>query len=136
MSYLLDTNVISESTRPNPDRRVVEFLAQGDLFISAVTIYAIYEGILDRDYGRKKVQLNRWFEKLRSEWRDSILPVDEPVAVKWAEIVQRLKQNSRIIDTEDIIVAATAAAHGLVVATRNIQHFEHTGVEVHNPFSD
>src|SRR5947207_4748042 len=98
MSYLVDTNVISESTRPNPDRDVVEFLQRDDLFISMVTIYELYEGILDRDYGRKKVQLVTWFDKLRAQWRDYLLPVDESVALKGAEIVQRLKNNNRTMD--------------------------------------
>jgi predicted nucleic acid-binding protein len=133
---LLDTNVISESTRPKPDEGVVEFLQrEEDLFLSAVTIYELYEGILDRDFGRKKVQLRAWFEKLRTDWRDSILAIDEPVAIKWAEIVQRLKNKNHTMDTEDILVAATASAHGLTIATRNVKHFEHAGVEVFNPFS-
>jgi toxin FitB len=136
MRYLLDTNVISESTRPKPDDSVVEFLQRGDdLFLSAVTIYELYEGILDRDFGRKKVQLRAWFEKLRTEWRDSIIAIDESVAIKWAEIVQRLKNKNQKMDTEDILVAATASAHGLIIATRNVKHFEHAGVDVFNPFS-
>ena len=135
MSYLLDTNVISESTRPQPDEGVVQFLQQDDLFISAVTVYELYEGILDRDYGRKKVQLRAWFDKLRSDWHESILTIDESVAIKWAEIVQRLKNKNHTMDVEDVLVAATASAHGLVVATRNVKHFEHAGVEIYNPFS-
>ncbi len=135
MSFLLDTNVISESTRPKPDAGVVEFLQRDDLFISVVTIYELYEGILDRDYGRKKVQLRNWFEKLRTEWRDSIVIVDEPVSMKWAEIVQRLKNKNHTMDVEDVLVAATASAHRLTVATRNVKHFQHAGVDIYNPFS-
>jgi toxin FitB len=135
MSYLLDTNVISESVRSQPDHAVADFLERDDLFISVVSVYEIYEGILNRDYGRKKVELFAWFETLRTEWRESILVVDETAAIKWAEIVQRLKNRNRIIDAEDILIAATAAAHGLKVATRNVKHFEHCGVEVFNPFS-
>lgn len=135
MSYLLDTNVISESTRPKPDQSVIDFLQREDLFLSAVTFYELYEGILDRDFGRKKVQLHAWFEKLRREWRDSILTIDESVAIRWAKIVQRLKNKNQTMDTEDILVAATASAHGLTIATRNVKHFEHAGVELCNPFS-
>ena len=129
---LLDTVVVSElrKTRPNP--RVISWmrgLRETDVFLSAVTIGEIERGIRkvrDSDFA---VALTRWLEDLLRFYGDRILPVTPDIARRWGRLSADIGH-----DGADLLVAATAAAHGLTVATRNVRHFAPTGVRVFDPF--
>ena len=129
---LLDTVVVSElrKTRPNP--RVISWmrgLRETDVFLSAVTIGEIERGIRkvrDSDFA---VALTRWLEDLLRFYGERILPVTPDIARRWGRLSADIGH-----DGADLLVAATAAAHGLTVATRNVRHFAPTGVNVFDPF--
>ena len=134
--FLLDTNVVSALRRPDRHPRVAEWLAvqQPDaLFLSVVTIGEIRRGItqqerLDVPFAR---DLTVWLTELLTMFGDRVLVFDAPVAQHWGRLTAELGH-----DSPDLIIAATALQHSLTVVTGNVKHFEPTGVETFDPFSD
>jgi toxin FitB len=129
---LLDTVVVSElrKTRPNP--RVIEWmrgLREADVFLSVVTIGEVERGIRKVSDSEFALALTRWLEDLLRFYGDRILPVTPEIARRWGRLSADLGH-----DGADLLIAATAAAHRLTVATRNVRHFAPTGVTVFDPF--
>jgi toxin FitB len=135
VSYLIDTNVISELRKgPRADRRVADWfagLAEDDLYLSVLTIGEIRKGIerirlRDR---RAAASLERWLREVLEAHRDRILPVDGAVAEEWGRL--NVPDPLPVVDG---LLAATATVHGLVLATRNVRDLRRTGVRLLNPF--
>ncbi len=128
--YLLDTNVLSEATKPRPLPAVTDWLGRqsdSDLFISTLTIAEIRRGILEKDSGRKRRELEAWFagpEGPQLLFQGRVHPFDEEAAVQWARIMAEGTSTGRPRSAMDMIIAATAAAHQCVVATLNERHFQ------------
>jgi toxin FitB len=136
VSYLIDTNVISELRKgARADRRVVDWfagLAEDDLYLSVLTIGEIRKGIerirlRDR---RVAASLERWLHEVIDAHRDRILPIDETVAEEWGRL--GVPDPLPVVDG---LLAATAAVHGLVLATPNVKDLRRTGVALLNPFA-
>ena len=141
MDYLLDTCVLSECARRNPDRRLKAWLANasgtGDFYVSAVTIGELAEGIesLPETDPRKR-RLAEWFEdEILATYRDRILDFDHDAALAWGRIKGETNKIGLVRPDLDAQIAATALVHGLTVATRNVEDMDHTGVRVVNPFA-
>ncbi|ULR47783.1 type II toxin-antitoxin system VapC family toxin [Rhizobium sp. K102] len=138
MRLLLDTNVLSEVTRPNPDMRVLAWLDQLDedrSFISIVSIAEIRRGVALMDERRKRDALAEWLAReLPQRFERRIIPVDEPVASAWGDLMGRAKRSGRGLSSMDGLIAATAAAHDLTLATRNTRDFEGFGIELIDPW--
>jgi predicted nucleic acid-binding protein len=135
VSHLLDTNVISEPFRRQPDRAVIEWLRSQPsetLWLSVVTIAEIERGIAlaERRHSVHAGRLVAWLEAQLNQFKDRIIPMDPTVARIWG----RMAAVAPGLDT-DAAIAATAAVHGLTVATRNVRHFDRFGVPVFNPFA-
>jgi len=135
VSYLIDTNVISELRKgARADQCVAGWfagLAEDDLYLSALTIGEIRKGIESvrlRDR-RAAASLERWLREVIDSHRDRILPVDETVAEEWGRL-----NVPNPLPVVDGLLAATAAVHGLVLATRNVKDLRRTGVPLLNPF--
>jgi predicted nucleic acid-binding protein len=131
--YLVDTNVISEIHKPRPHGAVVEWLGglrDEQVCLSAVTIGELQEGIerTRRQDSIKADAIERWVNEL--EAISIILPMDSLCFREMARIIVGKKPDLR----NDIMIAATARIHGLIVATRNEKDFKHLGVKVLNPF--
>lgn len=132
--FLLDTMVISEEAKRRPDGSVTSWLRRTEanlLFVSVVSIGEIERGIAkqrrrDLQFARR---LDGWLSRTERRFADRLLPIDLSVAKVWGELWDRLGFNS-----PDLMIAATARRHDLVVVTRNVRHFENTGVEVRNPY--
>jgi len=136
---LLDTNVLSEVTRPAPDTRVLEWLDRLDedrSFISVVAIAEIRRGVALMDPGRKREALAEWLaEDLPHRFEHRVLPVDEPVALAWGDLMGLAKRSGRGLSSMDGLIAATAVAHNLTLATRNTKDFDGLGINLIDPWS-
>lgn len=127
--YLLDTNVISDATKPEPSPALLDWLEQqpiSDLFIATFTLAEIKRGILATPLGRKRRELEAWFsgpEGPLALFEGRILAFDEAAADEWARMMAEGTKTGRPRSGLDIIVVATAAANRCVVVTLNERHF-------------
>lgn len=138
MRLLLDTNVLSEVTKPRPEGRVLEWLNELDedrSFISVVSIAEIRRGVVLMDSGRKRDALDEWLTSdLPHRFEHRVLPVEERVALAWGDLMGDAKWNGRGLSSMDGLIAATAIAHDLALATRNIKDFEGFGIHLIDPW--
>jgi predicted nucleic acid-binding protein len=138
LSWLLDTNVISEWTRPRPDERVREWMAASDensLFLSAITFGEIWFGIERLPTGRKRRSLELFVSALVDRFDDRVLPIDQTIAARWGIVMRRARSAGHTPEAADGLIAATALAHGLTVVTRNTSHFTAFGVTLYDPWT-
>ena len=141
MNYLLDTCVLSECTRRNPSPRLLAWLdaaAPGnEFYVSAVTIGEIAEGIESLpDSAPRKARLASWFKtEILDAYHDRIVDFDRDAALAWGRIKGTTNRMGLVRPDLDAQIAATALAHGMTVATRNLADMAHTGVPVVNPFA-
>ena len=135
--YLLDTNIISNATKPAPSESLLTWMAEQvdeDLFIASFTVAEIRRGILGKPTGRKRVELEAWFsgpEGPPALFAGRVLPFDEKAAHAWARLMAEGKATGRLRSALDTIIAATAEANGCIVVTDNERDF--AGVETINP---
>ncbi|PTE10403.1 type II toxin-antitoxin system VapC family toxin [Mesorhizobium helmanticense] len=139
MRLLLDTNVLSEVTRPAPDARVLNWLDGLDedrSFISVVSIAEIRRGVALMDEGRKREALAEWLaQDLPQRFEQRVLPVDEPVALAWGDLMGLAKRRGRGLSSMDGLIAATAIAREITLATRNTKDFDGFGLELFDPWT-
>jgi len=137
MKALLDTCVPIELRKHNGHAGVksaVAELADGDLFLSVLTLGEIAKGIALLAAGRKKKALGTWLTGLESNFGDRILGIDTETARIWGELTARAQKTGEIITAADGLLAATALRHGLHVMTRNTRHFQASGALVLDPW--
>jgi predicted nucleic acid-binding protein len=137
--YLIDTNVISEYNREQlPHPGVVKWLdttPEASQYVSVLTLAEIEKGILRKEEGKRRRDLQRWFdEDLPARFAGRILAFDAQVASRWAHLTASLLDKGRPLPTLDSQIAATALAHDLVLITRNVKDYAGTGIEVLNPW--
>lgn len=134
MSFLLDTNVISEARKPNCNAHVRAWIATvsgTDLYLSVLVIGEIQQGI-ERLRRRDPVQTDlfeRWLARLCRDYADRILPITMAIAEEWGRM-----NVPDPVPTVDGLMAATAKVHGLTLVTRNTADLVRTGVQLLNPF--
>lgn len=135
MSYLLDTNVISELVRPKPAKAVLtwfENIPSEALHISVLTLGEIRKGVEHMPDGVCREKPRPWLEHDLADWlRSRVLPVDIPVADRWGRL---LAQMGRTVPSIDSLLAATTLHHELRLVTRNQKDFDYPGLEVINPW--
>jgi predicted nucleic acid-binding protein len=135
MSYLLDTNIISETIRRNPNKALISWLDKipGEaLFVSVLSLGEIRKGIEGLSDRRRREKLRIWLEHDLPAWFEGrVLPVDLAVADRWGRL---LADARRLVPTIDSLLAATALHHELRLVTRNSGDFVYLGLEVINPF--
>ena len=138
MSFLIDTNVISELTRPNPDQRVVSFLHETDedhLFVSVITLGELRRGVALKADGRAKSALDDWLRgDLRERFAGRILDVTSEIADRWGDLMATAKQQGTVLHAMDGLLAATALVHGKTLVTRNVKDFAPFEVSIFNPW--
>ncbi|TCR71390.1 type II toxin-antitoxin system VapC family toxin [Rhizobium sp. BK376] len=137
MRYLLDTNILSNITKPEPSVELMTWMADQtdeDLFIASLTVAEVHKGILEKPAGKKRTSLENWFageEGPQRLFANRILPFDETAALIWARLMAEGKASGRPRSGLDTIIAATAQANGCIVVTDNEKDFY--GIEMLNP---
>lgn len=137
MRYLLDTNILSNVTKPAPSEALLAWMADQtdtDLFISSLTVAEIRRGILEKPAGKKREQLEVWFsgaEGPQALFASRILPFDEKAGLVWARLMADGKTKGHPRSGLDTIIAAIAEANECVVVTDNERDFE--GIDIVNP---
>ena len=138
--WLLDTNILSELRRPEPEPRVVAFVGaqpMEQLYVSSVTLAEIRFGIEMLPDATRRVELNDWLTlKVRPMFEQRILAVTEDVMFKWRLLVEEGRKIGHTFSQPDLIVAATGIHHGLTVVTRDTAHFAKARAIVFNPWID
>ena len=135
--YLLDTNIISNVTKPAPSEPLIAWLskqADEDLFIASLTVAEIWFGVLEKPAGKKRAQLERWFagpEGPQSLFAGRVLPFDEKAGLIWARLMAEGTKAGRPRSALDMILAAAAEANHCIVVTDNERDF--TGLKFINP---
>ena len=133
--YLLDTNVISELTRESPDPRVIEFLSEHEnLWLSTIVMHELEFGLQLLPEGNRRYSLQVVLSEFVAEHQDRILPVDRKEAEWAARLRSQARKSGRVLHLGDALIAGTARAHGLSVATRNTEDFAGLDIEVRNPW--
>ena len=133
MSYVLDTNVLSELARPTPNRAVVDWFAtQRNIALSAVSIEELAYGIARARLAERR-RLAPWFEALLAI-PAQVLPVDDRIARAAAELRAGRERVGRTVAQADMLIAATAIVSGRTLVTRNTRDFEGCGVAIFDPF--
>ena len=133
--FLLDTNVISEVSRESPDPRVIRFLtAEGDLWLSTVTVYEMEYGLALLPYGRRLETLRAVQSDILAAFDDRVLTLDRNAAEWAARFRARSRRAGRPMDVGDALIAGIARANGLSIATRNVGDFESVDLEIVNPW--
>ncbi len=140
MSLLLDTNVVSEWTKPVPDRRFVRWIGAIDsrqTHLSVVTLAEIERGIERMPQGRRRERLSRWLvDELLDVFADRIVEINRPIASAWARLMVRCESAGRPLGSMDGFLAATAMVQGHTLVTRNVAGFSASGISLLNPWSD
>ena len=137
MRFLLDTNIVSNVTRPAPSASLLTWMGEqndDDLYIASLTVAEIWRGVLEKPAGRRRDLLEAWFdgpEGPRALFDGRVLAFDAAAALIWARLMARGKVEGRPRSGFDMIIAAVAEANGCVVVTENERDFQ--GVEHINP---
>lgn len=134
MTYLVDANVLSEATKPQPQARVVQWLRanESEIAVDPIILGEIRFGIHLMPAGARRRKLERWFalgiEKIHC------LPWEGATGLRWAKLLADLRAAGHSMHIKDSLIAATALVHGLTLVTRNQRDFRRAGVKVIDPF--
>jgi predicted nucleic acid-binding protein len=132
--FLVDADVLSEPTKPAPSPAVVDWLKrhEAELAIDPVILGELRFGILLLPKGRRRTALERWFDE--GVRRIHCLPWEVETGLRWAALLARLRAAGKAMPIKDSLIAATALAHDLTMATRNRADFARAGVRIVDPF--
>ena len=134
MKYLLDTDVVSQYTKRPPNPRVdswVQRTDDRDLYISGITYAELWYGINLLPPGKRRMELENWIEDdLYMQFFNRVVGFSLDVAKRYGSLMARAKKNGHNPTAMDCLIAATAVANGMAVATLNRKDFEKLGVEL------
>jgi tRNA(fMet)-specific endonuclease VapC len=138
MSYILDTNIVSELAADNPEPRVLQWIRGRDenrLYLSVITLGELTKGVTKLADSKRKDELRLWLdESLIPRFRNRILLLDIPTMQIWGEMVAFLENVGRPMPALDSLLAATALHSGFALVTRNAKDFVHPILEIINPW--
>jgi toxin FitB len=138
--WLLDTNVISENVRKKPSPKVLDWIAtrpSGETAISIVTLAELRDGARCASDEAKRRQLTAWIDtEIADFFYNRTLPLAIDILLDWIALARTLKLKGRTRDPTDLLIAATARVHDLILVSRNVRHFAGTGIVVYDPWND
>ncbi|HEY4082789.1 MAG TPA: type II toxin-antitoxin system VapC family toxin [Burkholderiaceae bacterium] len=137
MHWLLDTCALSELVRKKPDPGVLDWLSRhsAESAVSVISIGELQFGVERLPSGRTRNLLQHWFEGIGAQFSARILVADEAILRRYGSLRASVQAIGRSQEDLDLILAATASVHRLALVTRNIRHFQDTGIELVNPWS-
>lgn len=131
---------MSEPQKPQPSAAVERFIRdtpEGSLYLSIITIAELYRGVALMAEGRRRARLSEWVAaELPERFGDRLLPISTAVAALWGDMMAHSRRNGLNMSTMDGFLAATAAAHSLAIATRNVRHFTGLGLTIIDPWDE
>ncbi|MGQ0484982.1 MAG: type II toxin-antitoxin system VapC family toxin [Hyphomicrobiales bacterium] len=137
---ILDTNIVSELTRPNPERKVVAWLDrqfEGQVYLTAITKAEIVFGLECMPAGRRRFELEEIYKRLfLTRFLGRVLPFDDECTHAFARLAASAIRRGMSFGSADLQIAAIALSNGFAVATRNTSDFDHEGLELINPWTD
>ena len=140
MNYLVDTNVISELTKPSPNPAVVRWLADSDedrVFLSVISLAEIRRGIVLMNPGKRRDQLEAWFQiEVPQRFEHRLIGIDREIAERWGDLIAASRRRGIVLSAMDGFLAATAQAHNLTLVTRNLRDFVSLDLVLLNPWSE
>ena len=140
MAWLLDTNVIAETRRPAPNRRVLAFIKScpfDQLYISSVILAEIRFGADIAPDPNRRAELEKWLAgTIRPMLIGQVLEITEDIMLRWRHLVEESRAAGRTYPQPDLILAATALEYGLVLVTRNVKDFAGLPVTILNPWDE
>ena len=138
MAWLLDTNILSELRRQRPEPKVlwfIETLPLDQMYVSVATMAELRYGVELVTYAPQRADLNDWLANvIRPMFDQRVIPITEDIMVKWRLLVEDGRRTGHTFSQPDLIIAASAAHHGMTVVTRDRSHFDKAGVRVVNPW--
>lgn len=138
MTWLLDTNVLSELKKPRPEARVVAFISSlplDQVYLSSVTLAEIRFGIDQVSDPARRADLTHWLANdIRPMFNQRILQVTEDILLKWRVLVELGRKAGHTFSQPDSLIAATALQYALTVVTRDRNNYDKAGVSVLNPW--
>ncbi len=133
--FLLDTNVISELTKTPPNPDVLEFLStRGDLWIPVIALHELQFGLRRLPAGRRRDGLESTIAAFIAEYKERILPLDRESAQLAGALRAQAHRSGRRLRIGNALIAGTAKAHDLSLATRNVADFDYLDVALANPW--
>jgi hypothetical protein len=138
MSYLVDTDLLSERTKQKPDPRVLKWLEDNapSVYTSSHVIGELQAGISLLPDGAKKRTLQNWLNRLIEALAGRVLNYNATVATVWGRQEADYSRKGCLMPMPDSFIAATARRHNLVIVTRNVKDYDRPGLKVLNPFAD
>jgi predicted nucleic acid-binding protein len=139
VSFLLDTTVVSEWTKPLPNPSVIRWLAEVDedrVYLSVMTLAELRYGTERLASGARKSRLETWLhEELLLRFEGRLLIIETAIADAWGRVMSRCSAVGKPIGLMDAFFAATAEVHALTLVTRNVSDFTASGISLFNPWS-
>lgn len=135
--YLLDTNVLAEEIRPQPNPNLQAWTTRNraQSYTTAINVAELAFGVRRLSTGRRRSALEHWLSQLVEAFEGRILSFNERTAFAWAELQSELERQGRRMSVQDGYIAAIARRHGLTIATRNVRDFQRAGIKIENPFT-
>jgi toxin FitB len=137
VTYLLDTNVVSESRKKIPDANVQHWLESHPVsvqHISVISLGELLQGAKRAKTPEQRASLENWLERLETRFGERVLPLDSAVMQIWADVTATAINRGQTAPLMDSLIAATAIRYGLILVTRNTQDVKALGVKVLNPW--
>ena len=138
MNYLLDTNVLTEIRRKQPNDNVVRWLEQTPedyLYVSILNLAEIRKGIAKLEVGQQRNDLMQWlYDALATRFAGRILAIDLETALLWGQLAGQAERRGQPLPAIDTLLAATAIRHELILVTRNQRDFRRIPVAMYNPW--
>lgn len=136
MSYLVDTNILSELAKSKPDAQVVAWLREHEteLYVTSITIGELRRGIERLPSGKRKAALQSWLTGLCKRMEGRILSFNTSTAHVGGQLVAAWDKSGCVVPSLDSQIAAIAHRHSLTIVTRNVTDFQETGIKLLNPF--